>query len=183
MPVFPRPRPAALAGALVFALASTAPAAHAEPPPPTTAVDLPGVAVAPAVDPARRIETARSTRPVAPGVSLSSFDWYELGGAGGWIRGDALTVDLTAGTKVDYLYPGHVAAAEPLSAQANRTRAVAAVNGDFFDINNSNAPRGVGVQDGRTVKSPEVTIAVTVNGVTQRTEVTTAFPTWPRATA
>ncbi|MCE6993907.1 phosphodiester glycosidase family protein [Saccharothrix sp. S26] len=165
--MFPRPRPTALAAALVFALAAATPAAHAEPPPspvfastaaahaePPSLVDLPGVAVAPAVDPARRIETARTTRPVAPGVSLSSFDWYEPGGAGGWIRGDALTVDLTAGTKVDYLYPGHVAAAEPLSAQADRTRAVAAVNGDFFDINNSDAPRGVGVQDGRTVKSP-----------------------------
>ncbi|GAB2986881.1 phosphodiester glycosidase family protein [Saccharothrix stipae] len=149
--MFPRPRFAALASALVFALSVATPA-HAEPPP--SLVDLPGVAVAPAVDPARRIETARTTRPVAPGVSLSSFDWYEPGGAGGWIRGDALTVDLTAGTRVDYLHPGRVAAAEPLSAQADRTRAVAAVNGDFFDINNSNAPRGVGVQDGRTVKSP-----------------------------
>ncbi|XVV01952.1 phosphodiester glycosidase family protein [Actinosynnema sp. CA-248983] len=102
----------------------------------------------------RRIETARTTRPVAPGVELSSFDWYEPGDAGGWIRGDALTVDLTAGTRVDYLHPGRVTAAEPLSAQATRTRAVAAVNGDFFDINNSNAPEGVGVQDGRTIKSP-----------------------------
>ncbi|MER5260900.1 phosphodiester glycosidase family protein [Actinosynnema sp. NPDC002837] len=155
--MFPRPRSAALAASLVLALAAATPAAHADPPtapPSPSVVDLPGVAVAPAVDPARRIETARTTRPVAPGVSLSSFDWYEPGGAGGWIRGDALTVDLTAGTKVDYLHPGQVAAAEPLSAQANRTRAVAAVNGDFFDINNSNAPRGVGVQDGRTVKSP-----------------------------
>ncbi|WP_197289313.1 phosphodiester glycosidase family protein [Saccharothrix sp. NRRL B-16348] len=154
--MFPRPRSAALAAALVFALSATTPPAHADPPPATSpsVVDLPGVAVAPAVDPARRIETARTTRPVAPGVSLSSFDWYEPGGAGGWIRGDALTVDLTAGTKVEYLHPGQVAAAEPLSVQANRTRAVAAVNGDFFDINNSNAPRGVGVQDGRTVKSP-----------------------------
>ncbi len=150
--MFPRPRSAALAAALVFGLSTVTPAAHADPPP--SPVDLPGVAVAPAVDPARRIETARTTRPVAPGVSLSSFDWYEPGGAGGWIRGDALTVDLTAGTEVDYLHPGQVAAAEPLSAQANRTRAVAAVNGDFFDIDNSNAPRGVGVQDGRTVKSP-----------------------------
>ncbi|MGW4115725.1 phosphodiester glycosidase family protein [Actinosynnema sp. NPDC004786] len=142
------------AGPPASARAASASAAPSPPPPPSSVVDLPGVAVAPALDPARRIETARTTRPVAPGVSLSSFDWYEPGGAGGWIRGDALTVDLTAGTGVDYLYPGHVTAAEPLSAQADRTRAVAAVNGDFFDINNSNAPEGVGVRDGRTVKSP-----------------------------
>ncbi|MEU4743877.1 phosphodiester glycosidase family protein, partial [Actinosynnema sp. NPDC023658] len=160
--MFPRPRPAALAAILVFALTTTAPAAHADPPPPPVPTaplpraltDLPGVAAAPAVDPAHRIETSRTSRPVAPGVSLSSFDWYEPGGAGGWIRGDALTVDLTAGTTVDYLHPGSVTAAEPLSAQADRTRAVAAVNGDFFDIDNSNAPRGVGVRDGRTIKSP-----------------------------
>ncbi|MFI9009817.1 phosphodiester glycosidase family protein [Actinosynnema sp. NPDC053489] len=153
--MFPRPRPTTLATALALALATT-PTAHATAPPTAAppVVDLPGVAVAPAVDPARRIETSRTTRPVAPGVTLDSFDWYEPGGAGGWIRGDALTVDLTAGTEVDYLHPGHVTTAEPLSAQAGRTRAVAAVNGDFFDINNSNAPQGVGVQDGRTVKSP-----------------------------
>ncbi|PRY35788.1 phosphodiester glycosidase family protein [Umezawaea tangerina] len=107
-----------------------------------------------AVDPAHRIETARTTRPVAPGVSLDSFDWYEPGDSGGWVRGDALTVDLTAGTRVDYLHPGTVSSAEPLSAQAERTRAVAAVNGDFFDIDNSDAPEGVGIQAGRTVKSP-----------------------------
>ncbi|WP_367136969.1 phosphodiester glycosidase family protein [Saccharothrix sp. HUAS TT1] len=182
--MFRRPRSTTPAAALVFTLLSalTAPATHAAQPTPaaaqptsaaypvpaypvpaypvpaalsTSVADLPGVAVDPSVDPARRIETARTTRPVAPGVSLSSFDWYEPGGAGGWIRGDALTVDLTAGAEVDYLHPGRVTEAEPLSAQADRTRAVAAVNGDFFDINNSNAPRGVGVQDGRTVKSPD----------------------------
>ncbi|QFZ24758.1 multidrug transporter [Saccharothrix syringae] len=119
---------------------------------PSTRADRVGTASA--VDPAHRIETSRTTRPVAPGVSLDSFDWYEPGEAGGWVRGDALTVDLTAGTRVEYLHPGAVSSAEPLAAQADRTRAVAAVNGDFFDINNSNAPQGVGVQGGRAVKSP-----------------------------
>lgn len=132
---------------------STAPAPTAGGP--ATVLDLPGVAApsTTAVDPAQRIETARTTRPVAPGVSLDSFDWYEPGDAGGWVRGDALTVDLTGGTRVGYLYPGQVSSAEPLSTQANRTRAVAAVNGDFFDINNSNAPEGVGLADGTLVKS------------------------------
>jgi hypothetical protein len=118
-------------------------------------VDLPGVAAtASAVDPGRRIETARTTRPVAPGVTLSSFDWYEPGDAGGWVRGDSLTVDLGAGTTVDYLSPGHVTDAAALSTQATAKRAVAAVNGDFFDINNSNAPEGTGIQAGSLVKSP-----------------------------
>ncbi|MFI6095427.1 phosphodiester glycosidase family protein [Lentzea sp. NPDC051213] len=102
-------------------------------------------------DISRRVETERTERPVAPGVTLSSFDWYEPGGSGGWIRGDALSVDLTQGTRVGYVDPGTVSQAAPLSRQA--PRAVAAINGDFFDINNSNAPEGVGVRDGQLVKS------------------------------
>ncbi|GHH31184.1 hypothetical protein GCM10017774_10270 [Lentzea cavernae] len=98
-------------------------------------------------DTARRIETDRSERPVAPGVTLSSFDWYE---PGGWVRGDALAVDLTK-VRAGYVDPGTVTQAAPLSHQAGR--AVAAVNGDFFDIDNSNAPEGVGVKDGELVKS------------------------------
>ncbi|MEV0680561.1 phosphodiester glycosidase family protein [Actinosynnema sp. NPDC050436] len=149
--------------ALVLALTPVT-AAHPEPVPgpaqrgpvragPVGAALVPVVARS-AVDPAHRIETSRTTRPVAPGVELTSFDWYEPGHAGGWVRGDALTVDLTAGTRVDYLHPGRVTTAEPLSAQADRARAVAAVNGDFFDIDDSNAPEGVGVQGGTVVKSP-----------------------------
>ncbi|MDQ3404342.1 MAG: phosphodiester glycosidase family protein [Actinomycetota bacterium] len=142
-----------LTGLLVFGPTSPAIGQHAPPRAPVQVQDLPDTMGNAAVDPARRIETARTTRPVAPGVSLSSFDWYEPGDAGGWIRGDALSVDLTAGTTVDYLYPGQVSKAEPLSTQAKR--AVAAVNGDFFDINNSNAPEGVGIQSGTLVKSAD----------------------------
>ncbi|WP_285630933.1 phosphodiester glycosidase family protein [Lentzea sp. NBRC 102530] len=104
--------------------------------------------VAPAhADVARRIETARTERPVAPSVTLTSFDWYE---PDGWVRGDALSVDL-AQVRVGYVDPGTVTRAAPLSQQA--PEAVAAINGDFFDIDNSNAPEGVGVQDGRLRKS------------------------------
>jgi exopolysaccharide biosynthesis protein/3',5'-cyclic AMP phosphodiesterase CpdA len=151
---------AAIAAITLLAGIVAAPQALAQPvatPDPVPLVDVPDApgASTDAVDPAHRIETARSTRPVAPGVTLSSFDWYEPGDVGGWVRGDALTVDLAAGTTVDYLYPGQVAKAEPLSTQAGRQRAVAAVNGDFFDINNSDAPLGVGIQRGELIKSPE----------------------------
>ncbi|USX52686.1 phosphodiester glycosidase family protein [Lentzea sp. HUAS12] len=98
-------------------------------------------------DVTRRIETDRAERPVAPGVTLSSFDWYE---PDGWVRGDALTVDL-AKARVGYVDTGTVAQAAPLSQQT--TGAVAAINGDFFDISNSNAPEGVGIQDGHLRKS------------------------------
>ncbi len=110
-----------------------------------------------AAAPADRIETASRTRPVAPGVTLRSFDRYgpdAYTGAPTWLQGDSLTVDLTKGTTVDYLFPGQVAKGAPLSTIANDAGAVAAVNGDFFDINNSNAALGVGIKDGELIQSP-----------------------------
>jgi len=107
---------------------------------------------------APRLETSSRTRPVAPGVTLRSFDRYgpdAYTGTPTWLQADSLTVDLTKGTTVDYLFPGQVSKGEPLTATANRAGAVAAVNGDFFDINNSTAPLGVGVQDGRLIQSPD----------------------------
>ncbi|MDX8054056.1 phosphodiester glycosidase family protein [Lentzea sp. BCCO 10_0798] len=86
---------------------------------------------------------------MAPGVTLSSFDWYRRDG---WVRGDALAVDLTK-AQAGYVDPGAVSQAAPLSQQTGR--AVAAINGDFFDIDDSNAPEGVGIQDGHLRKSGE----------------------------
>jgi len=109
-----------------------------------------------AVEP--RIETYERTRPVAPGVTLRSFDRYgpdAYTGEPTWLQADSLTVDLTKGTLPGYLFPGRVAAGEPISVQANRVGAVAAVNGDFFDINFSNAPLGVGIKDGEVIQSPD----------------------------
>jgi exopolysaccharide biosynthesis protein len=107
---------------------------------------------------APRLETATRSRPVAPGVMLRSFDRYgpdAYTGTPTWLQADSLSVDLTKGTTVDYLFPGQVAKGEPLSATANRAHAVAAVNGDFFDINNSTAPLGVGIQNGQVIQSPD----------------------------
>ena len=119
-----------------------------------------------AVEP--RMETYETSRPVAPGVTLRSFDRYgpdAFSGTPTWLQADSLTVDLGRGTTPGYLFPGQVAKGEPISVQANRVGAVAAVNGDFFDINNSTAPLGVGVKDGTVVQSPD------------------ADPTWRRSAA
>ena len=118
--------------------------------------DFLGVTPLAAAEP--RIETYSRQRPVAPGVTLRSFDRYGPDGYTGaptWLQGDSLTVDLDAGTTVDYLFPGRVAAGEPVTAQAERAGAVAAVNGDFFDISASSAPFGVGIRDGEVVQSPD----------------------------
>ncbi|RZU77876.1 3',5'-cyclic AMP phosphodiesterase CpdA [Micromonospora kangleipakensis] len=111
------------------------------------------VALAPAagVEPADGLETAKTIRPVAPGLDLTSFDRYD---AEGWLRADALTADLSGGVTVDYVNSGEVTRDEPLRAAADRSRAVAAVNGDFFDINNSGAAQGVGIRSGDLIQSP-----------------------------
>lgn len=100
---------------------------------------------------ARQLETAKKTRPVAPGITLTSFDRYD---SAGWLRADAIAADLTAGASADYVYSGEVSKTEPLSGPAERSRAVAAVNGDFFDINNSGAAQGIGIHNGELVQSP-----------------------------
>lgn len=59
-----------------------------------------------------------------------------------------LAADLTASLEAVYLNPGTVSSTAPLSEQADRAGAVAAVNGDFFDLAHTDAPHGVGVADG-----------------------------------
>lgn len=94
---------------------------------------------------------AERDAPVAPGLDLTSFDRYD---AEGWLRADALTADLSGGVTVDYVNSGAVTRDEPLRAAVDRSRAVAAVNGDFFDINNSGAAQGVGIRSGDLIQSP-----------------------------
>lgn len=107
----------------------------------------------------QRVETFSSQRPVAPGMALTSFDMYGPDGFTGdptWLQGSLLEVDLTGDVSVDRIFPGRVAAREPLTTQADRAGAVAAVNGSYFDINNSGAPWGVAVQGGELLQSPHI---------------------------
>lgn len=104
------------------------------------------------------IETARATRPVAPGVRLSSYDRLE---SDKWLRVDTLSVDLDgSGVRADYLSSGKVADRHTVSELAaghdpgKGRRTVAAINADFFDINRTGAPLGPGIKDGRVVHSP-----------------------------
>lgn len=104
------------------------------------------------------IETASSFRPVAPGVGLTSYDRLE---SDKWLRVDSLSVDLDGtGARADYLSSGRVSDRRPVSELAaahdpgKGRRTVAAINADFFDINETGAPEGPGIQDGRLVQSP-----------------------------
>ncbi|PRX47269.1 calcineurin-like phosphoesterase family protein [Prauserella shujinwangii] len=118
------------------------------------------------------IVTDSATSPVAPGLTLTEFDRFD---PQGWIRGDTLTVDLGAELRARYLSPGTVSARSPLSEQAERAGAVAAVNGDFFDISATGAPLGVGIADGELRTAPatghNLTAAVTEDGLARLAEV------------
>jgi hypothetical protein len=125
-----------------------------------------GPATFAAADPDDGLVTGSATTEVAPGLNLTQFDRYD---PAGWIRGDTLAVDL--GSKVlrpTYLSPGTVSARTPLSEQVARAGAVAGVNGDFFDINATGAPIGVGVDHGQLQTAPaaghNLTAAVTDEG-------------------
>lgn len=105
------------------------------------------------------LETARTSRPVAPGAELTSYDRLE---SDKWLRVDELSVDLGKGVEAQYLHPrGGVTERAPVSELAAGhdagpgRRTVAAINGDFFDINETGAPQGSGIGGGRVVNSPD----------------------------
>ncbi|WP_323183458.1 hypothetical protein [Streptomyces sp. NBC_00091] len=95
--------------------------------------------------PADGIETARTSRQVAPGVRLESYDRLE---ADRWLRIDELVADLGAagGVRAEYLGGGAGPATVAEAAARHRAgpgrRVVAAVNGDLFDIRATGAPLG-----------------------------------------
>ncbi|MBM7791125.1 phosphodiester glycosidase family protein [Tenggerimyces flavus] len=96
------------------------------------------------------IETYERSRPVAPGVTVEQLETLD---ARGWQQGNALTIDTGKGARIDYLGNDSLTTLKPLNETADAAGAVAAINGDFFDINNSGSPLGPAVDDGKIVKS------------------------------
>ncbi|MFI1016793.1 phosphodiester glycosidase family protein [Streptomyces sp. NPDC020965] len=104
------------------------------------------------------IETARAGRPIAPGIRLTSYDRLA---SDKWLRVDTLSVDLhDSGVGADYLSTGKVTGRDTVSRLAARhdpgrgRRTVAAINADFFDINQTGAPQGPGIARGAPTHSP-----------------------------
>jgi 3',5'-cyclic AMP phosphodiesterase CpdA/exopolysaccharide biosynthesis protein len=79
---------------------------------------------------------------IAPGLELTTFASLETDG---WSSGSVLTVDVDSDVTFDYQYSGTVTERETVRNGAERTGATAAINADFFDINNSDAPLGPGI--------------------------------------
>ena len=70
------------------------------------------------------------------------------------VMGDVVEVDLTRPkVRMELLNPGVVAARATVTDMANDVAAVAAINGDFFDIGRSSAPAGPAVMDGQPLKA------------------------------
>ncbi|MEU6599465.1 phosphodiester glycosidase family protein [Streptomyces flaveolus] len=102
---------------------------------------------------------APAGRRLAPGVTYRQFD---IDAAAGTARAHLLMVDLAdPHVHVDLLYPGAVAARATVSRLANSSGAVAGVNGDFFNITETQHPGvdatgaavGPAVADGQVLKA------------------------------
>ncbi|WP_119696506.1 phosphodiester glycosidase family protein [Microbacterium halotolerans] len=80
---------------------------------------------------------------IAPGLDHVNFSRIE---SGGWVTGNVLVADLTTPTlSMDVVDSGAVSTAMPVSQQVEGLDAVAAINGDYFDMNATNAPIGTNV--------------------------------------
>ena len=81
---------------------------------------------------------AAGTAEIAPGVTHTEFD---IPAAKGVTHAHVLGVDLgNPHVRLDLLYPGAVAARAPVSRLADTQGAVAGVNGDFFNITETQHP-------------------------------------------
>ena len=98
---------------------------------------LAGAALAGAA-PAGAVPAGRPGKRIAPGVTYREFD---ITAAAGRTHAHLLTVDLgNPHVRTDLLYPGAVAARATVSRLADAAGAVAGVNGDFFDITETQHP-------------------------------------------
>lgn len=106
--------------------------------------------IAPYVDPQDDTPTTRTTpqrTELAPGVTYTTWSQSD---ARGPIVAHLVAADLDQpGVRLDVVNPGHVAAVEDVLTMARAHGAVAAVNGDFYDIGRTGAPLGVGYSPGR----------------------------------
>ncbi|MEY2241726.1 phosphodiester glycosidase family protein [Streptomyces sp. BF23-18] len=94
---------------------------------------------------------AESVTRIAPGVVYTELD---IPAARGVAHAHVLTIDLRhPRVRVDLLHPGTVASREPVSELADSRGAVAGVNGDFFDITETQHP---GVEATGATVGPEI---------------------------
>ncbi len=108
--------------------------------------DREGGEIAPYVPRALRTEPVISnevTWPVVPGVTFRQWDQLDARGS---IRAYLLTIDpATPGLAIDYAASKSVRNTETVRDMVTRDHAIAGINGDFYDIFDTGAPLGLGV--------------------------------------
>jgi hypothetical protein len=94
--------------------------------------------------------TSDVTWPVVPGVTFRQWEQVDTRGS---IRASLLTLDLatTPGLEIDYASPPKVSTRETVRRMIARDHAIAGINGDFYDISDTGAPLGLGVDRVRGV--------------------------------
>nr|WP_062338842.1 phosphodiester glycosidase family protein [Herbidospora sakaeratensis] len=156
-------RPLLLALAAMTTLALLPAAAHADTEPVTGGIPL--------------INTIEK---IGPGIDLRHIQAVDQKG---WYNARFLTVDLSnSAVTTDLLTAGPVASGGPLTVAADKAGAVAAVNGDFYDLGNSTAAHGAEIQNGKLRKTtnlggPEAAaiqphVGVSMDGLAQLVNVT-----------
>jgi hypothetical protein len=119
-----------------------------------------GLVLAVGAVPAGAVPTTAPTQAEVVGSGVTYRD-FTRATTRGTVHGHLLEVDLANPfVSVDLLTPGAVAARAPISRQADDRGAVAAVNGDFFNISNTQlgvavtgASVGPAIADGRDLKA------------------------------
>ncbi|MFF3561829.1 phosphodiester glycosidase family protein, partial [Streptomyces sp. NPDC002574] len=121
------------------------------------------------------IPLINTSEKIGPGIGLQHVKAVDQKG---WYDAQFLTVDLSnSAVGTDLLSSGPVASGGPLSEAVDKAGAVAGVNGDFFDIGNSNAALGGEIQDGQLVKTADISggrkhVGVSKDGVAQLVDLT-----------
>ena len=149
---------AALAAAVLAATAASSAATGGSPDgPPRWPVHSSDGAVGPLAAPLTRGSAAASATPleryrVAPGLRYRH--WLQTDGRG-TVHAYLLRANLERpGLSLEYAGGQHVTDRAPLTSLLAGEAAVAGVNADYFDIADTGAPLGVGIDDGRVLHGP-----------------------------
>jgi hypothetical protein len=128
---------------------------------PAAAATLPAVLAPPSPFP-RIVAQSLVSEFVAPGVTRAD---YRLATISGPLVISVVAIDthdpsvrLSGVIATDHL----VSAGETVSSMALRTHAIAGINGDYFDIGQTNQPLGIVVSDGTLIRTPSRRVALDI---------------------
>ena len=110
--------------------------------------------------------TMTSSSPITAGATLKNYTWDISDGK---VKASVIEVDLTNPYVQLQIVPGKglFTQRSTVTAMANRTDAIAMVNGDFFNMAAEGAPIGTTVMDGQLVSSQSYLTGVYCLGITK----------------